>query len=398
MTPLLRSLFLSALLWAAFFGPARAQTPRPYTASFVGTLGRDTVLVETYTVLDNHLYGKAFIRVPEDYIGVFSIHFYPDGSIREFNVMAMNPVNSSLPFEAKSGSFPYRLNMNCKNDTCTFYNALKARNKEIPVSHKARSMNFVGGWVPIISLMEWNCVRLARSGQQRLPLKMINSQLGVFDIGVQYSNPETILFGGPFLEYTKINVNADGQITSTDGTGTPWNYWVAKHEPIDIDLVAKRMVRNPPIGNPSPPETIRANIHSSTIEVQYGRPFKRGRTIFGGIVPMDSVWRTGAGQATTIILSADITIQNTIIPKGPYSLYTIPGQNEWTLIFNTDLTTWPTNPDRSKDLAQLNIPVEKSARVIEQFTIDVQETKKGGRIRFSWDDRTAFADFELTNK
>jgi hypothetical protein len=85
-----------------------AQPSKPYTSSFIGKMGVDTVLVETYTMVNNHLYGKALVRVPEDYIGEFSIHFYPDGSIREFNINAMHPLNSSVPFEAKSGAFEYR--------------------------------------------------------------------------------------------------------------------------------------------------------------------------------------------------------------------------------------------------------------------------------------------------
>src|SRR5688572_31009718 len=147
------------------------QSKKLYTASFIGSMGVDTVLVETYTMINNHLYGKAFIRVPEDYIGEFSIHFYPDGSIREFNISAMDPSNSSIPFQAKTGAFGYRLNMNCINDTCTYYNSEKNKHSETIFKHPARNMNFVGGWVPLISLMEWNCMRLVKSGKQNLPLK-----------------------------------------------------------------------------------------------------------------------------------------------------------------------------------------------------------------------------------
>jgi hypothetical protein len=140
------------------------QNNRPHTASFIGRMGVDTVLVETYSFINNHLNGKAFIRVPEDYIGEFSIHFYLDGSIREFNINAMNSLNSSLPFEAKSGAFGYRLNMNCRNDTCTYYNSEPGINSEKVIGLPARKMDFVGGWVPLISLMEWQCTRLATSG------------------------------------------------------------------------------------------------------------------------------------------------------------------------------------------------------------------------------------------
>ena len=384
------SIGLSFLLTDIF-----GQSNQPYTASFIGRMGVDTVLVETYTMINNHLYGKAFIRVPEDYIGEFSIHFYPDGTIREFNVNAMDPFNSSIPFQAKSGVFEYRLNMNCLNDTCTYYNSEKDQSSETIFKHPASKMDFVGGWVPLISLMEWNCLRLVKSGKQELPLKMINHHIGVYDIGVHFLNKDTIIFGGPFLEYTRIKINQEGRILNTNGIGTPWNYYVTKYPPIDIDKIAKRMAKTKGIGIPSPTETIRSRVQNCNISVTYGRPLKRGRKIFGGVVPYDSVWRTGANSPTSISFENDIKIGNTIIPKGQYSIYTIPKQSEWTLIFNTDLTTWPTDPNRSKDFAQVVIPIMKMENIKQQFTIAVEEKKEGGVLKFSWDNVIAIAEFKV---
>lgn len=374
------------------------QINQPYTASFIGRMGVDTVLVETYTMINNHLYGKAFVRVPEDYIGEFSIHFYPDGSIREFNVSAMDPFNSSVPFPAKSGAFEYRLNMNCKNDTCTYYNSITGVMNEKIYRHPAQKVDFVGGWVPFISLMEWQCMRLMQSGQPAIPLKMINHNIGVYDIGVHFLNKDTIIFGGPFLEYTKIKIDQAGKILSLDGIGTPWNYYVDKHNPINIDEVAKRMAKTPGIGIPSPTETIQSDIQGSKIELTYGRPYKRGRPIFGGVVPYDTLWRTGANGPTVLTLQDAIKIGNTLIPKGEYSIYTVPQKEAWTLIFSTDLKSWPTDPNRSKDFVQVAIPVEKSKNIRQQFTIEIVETKKSGELRFCWDDVVAVAKFEVMKK
>jgi hypothetical protein len=372
-----------------------SQQNEPYTASFIGLMGTDTVLIETYTMMNNHLYGKAFTRVPEDYIGEFSIHFYPDGSIREFNVNAMDPSNSSLPFKAKTKAFEYRLNMNCRNDTCTYYNSMIGKPSEVVFKQPSQVMDFVGGWVPLISLMEWNCIRLMKSGKSVLPLKMVNHNIGVRQIGVQKSRDDMVIFGGPFLEYTKIKVDDKGRILSTDGIGTPWNYIVTRHEPIDIVQIAKRMTRTPGIGIPSGTEAIQKTIQGTEIEISYGSPYKRGRKIFGGVVPYDSLWRTGAGGPTTITLSNAIKIKNQVIPKGAYSIYSIPKQNEWTLIFNTDLKTWPTDPDRTKDFAQINIPARKTDKIVQQFKIDIEPTTGGGMLRFSWDDVSATAEFKV---
>ncbi|MBD2701162.1 DUF2911 domain-containing protein [Spirosoma sp. BT702] len=388
-------LFSISLLISA---DAISQGNQPYTASFIGRMGVDTVLVETYTMINNHLYGKAFIRVPEDYIGEFSIHFHPDGSIREFNVNAMNPVNSSVPYQAKSGAFEYRLNMNCRNDTCTYYNSERGGKAETIFRHATKTVDFVGGWVPFISLMEWNCLRLAKSGKSKIPLKMINHRIGVYDIGVHFSAKDTIIFGGPFLEYTKLNVNQEGRISQVNGIGTPWNYLVTKHPPIDIEPLAKRMAKTPGIGIPSPTETIRATVKQANIELSYGRPYKRGRVIFGGVVPYDSIWRTGAGSPTRLSLDNQIRIGTTVISKGQYSLYSIPQKDKWLLIFSTDLKSWPTDPNRSKDFAQVVIPVKTTTNRSEQFTISIQETAAGGELTFHWDNVLATAAFDVLKK
>src|SRR5687768_16287325 len=87
---------------------------QPITASFVATLGTDTVIVETYSMLPNHLYGKAFLRYPEDQIGVFDFHFYADGSIKHYSMSFMNPDSSYVTSSGTQGLY-------CEDDTCTWF-------------------------------------------------------------------------------------------------------------------------------------------------------------------------------------------------------------------------------------------------------------------------------------
>ena len=368
---------------------------KPYTASFIGKLGPDTVFVETYSVVNNHLYGKVLFRMFENHIGEFNAHFNPNGTIREFTMAAMDPTNSSLPFKDETGMFPYYRTMNCTNDTCTFFISQKNNPKEIIRKQAAANMDFFGYLNPLFSLIEWNCVRLAKSGKQTLgSLRMTNSY-SMSDITVRYAGPDSVIFGGPFIEYTKIKVDPEGRIISTDGTGTVYNFLVSKHTPIDVDQLAKQMSKRPGLGQPSPRDTLIANVQKSIISVDYSRPYKRGRKIFGGVVPYDSVWRTGASRATVLALQNSIQIGKTIIPKGQYSLYTIPNRQDWQLIFNTDLIRWPTDPDRSKDVAQVGLQIKPLEKFKDQFTIEIQETKTGGVLKFQWDNVEAFTDFKI---
>jgi hypothetical protein len=76
------------------------------------------------------------------------------------------------------------------------------------------------------------------------------------------------------------------------------------------------------------------------VTINYCRPSVKGRLIWGGLVPYDQVWRTGANEATTITFADDVTIEGTTLPAGAYGLFTIPGKDEWTVIFNKGAKQW----------------------------------------------------------
>lgn len=91
---------------------------------------------------------------------------------------------------------------------------------------------------------------------------------------------------------------------------------------------------------PSPKGSVMQTIGLTDVTVTYSRPGVKGRTIWGGLVPYDKVWRTGANEATTISFSDDVTIDGQKLAAGTYSLHTIPGKDEWTIIFNKDAKQW----------------------------------------------------------
>jgi hypothetical protein len=86
----------------------------------------------------------------------------------------------------------------------------------------------------------------------------------------------------------------------------------------------------------SPPAKAEGKVGAASITIDYGAPSMRGREIFGGLVPYDKVWRTGANAATTLVTGADIVIGDLEVPKGTYTLFTIPGKDAWTLIVSTE--------------------------------------------------------------
>jgi hypothetical protein len=121
----------------------------------------------------------------------------------------------------------------------------------------------------------------------------------------------------------------------------------------------------------SPRDTAEMTYANERIYVDYGRPYMRGRTIMGGLVPYGQVWRTGANAATTFVTPRDVRIGETLVPAGTYTLYTLPGEREWQLIVNRQTGQWGTQYDASQDLARIPMRVERTAAPVEQFTIQL---------------------------
>ncbi|HET9487715.1 MAG TPA: DUF2911 domain-containing protein [Chryseosolibacter sp.] len=130
----------------------------------------------------------------------------------------------------------------------------------------------------------------------------------------------------------------------------------------------------------SPEEEVVFTQDDLTINVFYNRPSKKGREIFGGLVPYDQVWRTGANEATTFETNKDLLIEGQTLKAGKYSLWTIPRETTWTIIFNSEHGQWGLNsqgePNRNPDLDVLKVDVHavKQEQVFEQFTIAFEKT------------------------
>lgn len=119
----------------------------------------------------------------------------------------------------------------------------------------------------------------------------------------------------------------------------------------------------------SPNAMVGQTMGTTLIEVGYSRPSVRDREIFGELVPFGEVWRTGANEATTITFSDDVMVEGEMLAAGTYSLYTIPGAESWTLIFNNTAQQWGTQYDEAQDALRVMVEPMTNAPMQEQFEI-----------------------------
>ncbi len=129
--------------------------------------------------------------------------------------------------------------------------------------------------------------------------------------------------------------------------------------------------------------------------VIYSRPQKRERDIFGKLVPFDKVWRTGANEATELTLYKDMKVADVTIKAGTYTLYTIPGEKEWTVILNNRTNTWGAYEYTDKeDRVRINVPVRETSNTIESLSMAFEEANNGTNLLIGWDDRYVKVPFK----
>lgn len=128
---------------------------------------------------------------------------------------------------------------------------------------------------------------------------------------------------------------------------------------------------------------------SLSVRVQYCRPSRRGRLIFGraqdgALVPYDRVWRTGANEATLITFSQDVRVADTLIQAGIYSLWTIPGPAQWQVVFNEETGQWGTQYNDGMDVVRVKVPIRVKKNTVEKFQIYFEPQPLGANMILSW--------------
>ena len=151
----------------------------------------------------------------------------------------------------------------------------------------------------------------------------------------------------------------------------------------------------------SPEEEVAFNDGNLKISVIYNRPYKKGRVIFGenDLVPYGKVWRTGANEATIFETNKELTFGDKTLPAGKYSLWTIPNESSWTVIFNSEIGQWgvgfngEANRKPENDVLSVEAPAVIIEKEFEQFTINIEKSDDDLELTFIWDKTLAAVPF-----
>lgn len=131
----------------------------------------------------------------------------------------------------------------------------------------------------------------------------------------------------------------------------------------------------------SPQAKVEGKVGSVDVKIDYYQPSARGRKIMGGLVPYGEVWRTGANNSTSIEFTGAVKVEGKDLAKGKYALFTIPGENEWVIIFNKTLAWGAYQYKEAEDVLRVSVKPTKTANFVETFNISLD----GDAVKMEWE-------------
>lgn len=382
------------LSWAAVLvlgSAVVALTPFPAAAqdrgAFIVRLGNDTTGVERFSVRDGRVELEQVTRAPRVMRRHASYTVSAEGTLTgaELTVSRVGAPAASPPVQQMTAKVAHdSIHVETRADTTVRRSAMA-----VPA----------GGTAPVASLWVMYDLlsrRLSRAGGDSLhiPLYFIGSQTLTW-VAVRRLGRDSVDIETGYDRY-HARVDRAGRLLSVRPIRGAQQFSVDRLAGIDIDSVAAafaaREAAGGALGTLSPRDTARATIAGASIWIDYGRPSRRGRTIFGGVVPWGEVWRTGANAATQFKTDKALAFGSTIVPAGFYTLWTLPTPTGWTLIINGETGQWGTDHKPEKDLYRIPLLVEQNDQPVERFTIHIAEQ---GQIHFVWEKTVLTAEFQV---
>jgi hypothetical protein len=377
--------YLLILTVICFLSGVNAYAQTEQSGYILTKLGRDTIAVEKFSADVHGLQGTSIVRAPRTMVREYSATFNAEGNLEHFHV-TYQPYGGTTVNERDFLYSNDSVHVTVKQDTAVTRFAVGTQERPFPLF-----IDLFGGWQ----------VALQRAvGANRKQFSVLSGKR-ILRYSIEGKSPGTLELVeinhgfGPF----HVDVGRDGQLEKFDMTETTDKFLAERTSSMDIMTMAKEFAARDRAGSAlgvlSPRDTIRAEINGTHLVLDYSRPSVRGRTIFGHVVPWDSVWRTGANAATQLTSDKEIQFGSSVVPPGTYSLFTIPAAKGWLLIINRQHGQWGTEYNQSMDLARLPLELKHSEDLIERFTFEIAPQGTHGVLRFKWEHTEASIPFTV---
>lgn len=377
---------LAVLALAA--APAAAQE----SGAYVVRLGRDTVVVEQFTRTADRIEGTLVGHTPRTAVRTYTATLRPDGGISRLEVVTRIPAAPEL--------LPQTLTVTVGADSADW------RTQRGDTVREGR-MAVTGDATPWLG-NAWGLAQpvlraaLAR-GADSVAVPVVQGgarQPGT--VSFIRKGPDSLLIRSG-AGVTRARVDAQGRVLGAHSPESTFKAEVERVASVDVNALAAAWAERDRAGRQmgalSPRDSVAAEVNGARVSVAYGRPSLRGRRAVGGaLVPYGQVWRTGANEATHFRTDRDLMIGETRVPAGSYTLWTIPGADRWTVIFNRQTGQWGTEYNPEQDLARIPVSFDRApGGPVEQLTMrfHAAECGDGGALHIVWENTRVSIPFTV---
>ncbi|WP_428235556.1 DUF2911 domain-containing protein [Gracilimonas sp.] len=377
----MRNLFITFITAALFVS---CSTDDPNEGSFVTLLGNDTLAVEQFVKTDSSITAQVILRSPEVQISTYILHFDELGGIESMVQTDHSPVNG---FQEDGATVR---NITKVGDSLS----VRVLRDEDYITYRAP---FEEGLLPFIDMVHWPyelAFNKASEADQDTIIQPLLSGNRIMDFTIAEIEGDSMTVRHPFRGVMGVRVNRDGDIQHLDAGLTTRKLKVYRTGQLDMNALANRF-GNDPVGELSGAVSAEYSFKGANFRVDFGSPKKRGRDLFGNIVPWGERWRTGANRATHFYTSEDLMFGDLEVPAGEYTLFTIPQPDGGTLIINKQTGQNGRSYDESRDLGRVPMEISTTEETVEAFTISVEETEEGGELNLAWGNTVFKADFSI---
>ena len=358
------------------------------SGAFVVRLGTDTVALEQYTRTATQLRGEYVIRTPRSLHRIYTADLNADGTIRRMELVTHNIGGDPGPMET-------RQSVEFVGDTAVMVSPQGDGTVTSKFAVPRGTFPFlIYGYGLLEHMGRW-ARATGKDSVRFTALASANQTSGGY---IRKRGGDTLVFMldegqlagvGPFT----FRLDRQGHLTWLTGKGSTLQVEVQRVASVPM-AQATQSFANRPLGQLSPRDTARANLQGVDVWIDYSQPLKRGREIFGNIVPWNAVWRTGANAATQLSAAGDIVIGDggaaQVVRAGKYTLWTLPTPTGWKVIINKQTGQWGTEYNPELDLIRIDAKVETLATPVEQLTISFEPANKGSILAITWDRTRVF--------
>lgn len=372
------------------FMSAAAQANSPDSAGYVTRLGVDTLAIERFVRTADRIEAEVLLRIPATTRTTYVMELAPDGTMRRLESSTYDP--------AKPGAEPIRRQIVERHGDSLRIEATGGRGEGV------RSIAAPPGTLPFIDMIHWPYeialmrARASRvtSAEQPLLTGARTANFAIASIGA-----DSMTITHPSRGTMRVRVDAQGRLLALDAGATTRKLIVTREPWMNLAGYAERWAAldaaGRSLGALSGRGETKETVAGATIVVDFGTPAKRGREIWGKLVPYGEVWRTGANRATHFTTDRDLLLgsgtDTLAVPSGEYTLFSIPAADGGVLIVSKETGQAGTAYDRSHDLGRVRLTARPVNKSVEVFNIAVTPEASGGAVRLQWDETELVVPF-----